>query len=380
MIHKPHTWVQLNKHALEHNLVTLKTMVGNGILAPVLKGNAYGHGLLEVGSICQQSVSVDWVCVASLSDALKLRNDQFTKPILVLVYLDDNPRLAIEQNIDVLISNIETLNDLHAAAQQCNRTANIHIKIDTGLSRFGFDQQELITIIKQIQKTDLINIRGLATHFACSEIENQAFTQQQISQFQKVIRALEKRGIVIPLKHASNSAATIRFVPKIGNFFRPGASIYGFWSSDHLQKIAKKLYPTISLKPVLTWKTRIFSIKTVPANRSVGYHGTYTTHKKTILATIPIGYQEGYPRQLSNKGQVLIKGKLAPIIGLIGMNTTTLDVTHIANVAIGDEATLIGDYPGIRAGQVSTLLNTNIRKITTCITPTINRIIIEEPA
>lgn len=373
MIHKPHTWVEINKKALEHNLHVLKNAIGEGILAPVIKGNAYGHGLLEVGRVCQESNAVDYVCVAALSDALLLRKHAFSKPILVLVYLDDDPKLAIEHDIDLLIYDLETAKELNEIAKQLNKQVVIHAKMDTGLSRFGFNPEKATTLVKQMLALPFITIRGIATHFAQSEIPDQEFTLNQIAIFKKAVEQLEAENINIPFKHLSNSAATLRFIPRVGNFFRPGVGIYGYWSSTHIKELIQQTQPEIELQPIATWKTRIFSVKTVPINKSVGYGRTFCTQKETVLATIPVGYYDGYKRELSNCGQVLIGTSLAPVIGIIGMNTTTLDITHIPNTKKGDEVILLGDYDGVRANNISSLLATNVRMITTCISPTIER-------
>ncbi len=373
MIHKPHAWVELSQTALENNLAQLKKIEGDALLAPVVKGNAYGHGLTQVGRVCQKSPHVDWACVASLSEALTLRKVGFSKPILILVYLDDDPKLVVENEIDVLVYTTQNLQELNDCAQKLNKPCNIHIKIDTGLSRFGFCPDEAVAFVKKLQQFPLINLRGIATHFAQSEVPDQQFTHKQIELFETTVKKIEALGINIPFKHASNSAAALRFTPKIGNLFRLGIGTYGYWSSEHVKKLAQKVYPEIALAPVLSLKTRIFSIRTIPAGRSVGYGRTYETKKETVLATIPTGYVDGYSRKLANKGNVFVRGQHAPIVGAIGMNTTTIDVTHIPNLQVGDEVTLIGDHPGIRASDLAQAADLNLREITTRIDPTIKR-------
>jgi len=373
MIHKPHTWIELNKNALEHNLAQLKTVVGAGILAPVIKGNGYGHGLLEVSRVCQISPHVDYVCVASLSEALTLRADGFAKPILVLVYLDDDAHLAVEHDIDVMVYDRNTIDLLNTCAKKIDKPAQIHIKIDTGLSRLGIPPEQTLELVKYAKKLPYITIHGLATHFAQSQIPDQEFTQEQIKIFNIILAQLERADIDIPFKHTSNSAALLGTIPLTGNFFRSGISVYGYWSSNHIEKNAETIHPDITLKPVLTWKTRIFDIKTVPEGRTVGYGRTYTTRKETMLASIPVGYADGYCKQLEGNTQVLIGNHLAPNVGTIGMNTMTIDITDTPDAHIGTEVTLVGDDPGIRADKLASRAILNPREITTNISSVIKR-------
>jgi len=369
MILNPHTWVEINKSSLQHNLKQLKKVVGDGILAPVIKSNAYGHGLLEVGRVCQETSQVDWVCVAALSEALVLRNSGFTKPILVMVYLDKDPALAIKNNIDLMVYNREILKHLSVCAKKLNNICNVHIKADTGLSRLGPSPKKTVEFTEFAKSLEGIKIRGIGTHFAQSQSQDQSFTQQQLETFKKILKQLEDKKIKIRYQHACNSATTLRLKQSIGNFFRPGIAAYGYWASSHVQSDAKK----ISLKPVLTWKTRIFNIKTVPAGRSIGYDRTYETKKETKLGYLPIGYGEGYRRDLANKAHVIVNQKPAPIIGQIGMNVITIDLNNIPEATIGTEVILLGDAPGVRANELAKLINGNIRELTTRICPTVKR-------
>jgi len=375
MTNKPYTWVEISKGALEHNLSQFKRIIGEGILAPVIKGNAYGHGLLQVGHVCERSPHVGWLCVAMLSEALALRKAGITKPILVLICLNDDARRAIEHDIDILVYDLATARLLDASAKKLNKKSNIHIKIDTGMSRFGFLPEEVVSCVESIANLQHTNIRGIATHFSESHAHNQQFTQQQINLFNTIIAKLEKKGITIPYKHACNSTATIRFDPLIGNLFRVGIGTYGYWSSDYIQKMAAQKLPHFTLRPVLTWKTRILSIKTVPAGTFVGYDKAYRAPKQTVLATLPVGYGDSYNHRLYGKAPVLVNGTLAPIVGKIGMNVIIVDVSVVSNPHVGDEVTLVGDHPGIRADDLAALESKNPREVTTKIIPSIKRIL-----
>jgi len=369
MMLKPYTWIEINSKALQHNLKELKAVVGNGVLAPVIKANAYGHGLLQVGRVCQESEHVDWVCVAALSEALALRKSGFTKPILVMVYTDENPALAIEHDISLMVYNKQALKELAEQAQKEKRICNVHIKADTGLSRLGSSPEKTIQFVELAQSLPGINVQGIGTHFAQSQAQDQSFTQKQLTTFKTILQQLKEKNIQIPLRHACNSAATLRLNAKAGNFFRPGIAVYGYWASPHVQKEASD----ISLKPVLTWKTKIFNTKTVPAGRSIGYDRTYETKKKTRLGYLPIGYAQGYKRSLANKAYVIVNQKPAAIIGQIGMNVITIDITDIPEAKTGTEVTLIGNASGTRASDLAQLIDGNVRELTTRICPTIPR-------
>ena len=375
MIHQPYTWVEISRGALEHNLSQFKKIIGEGILAPVIKGNAYGHGLDLVGHVCEQSPHVGWLCVAMLSEALTLRKAGITKPILVLVCLDDDAQKAIEHDIDILVCDSKTAQLLDASAKKLNKKSTIHIQIDTGMSRFGFFPEEVISHVEQIAKLQHTNIRGIATHFAESHAHNQQFTQQQVNLFNTVIAKLKKKGITIAYKHACNSTATLRFNSPTGNFFRIGIGTYGYWSSDYIQKMITQKLPNFILKPVLAWKTRILSLKTVPTGTFIGYDKAYKAQQQTVLATLPVGYGDGYNHRLYDKAPVLVNGTLAPIVGKIGMNVIMIDVSAVPNPHIGDEVTLVGDHPGIRADDLAALESKNSREVTTKIAASIKRIL-----
>ncbi|MCK5632158.1 alanine racemase [bacterium] len=373
MVHTPHTWVEINKTALDHNLNQLKLIIGPNILAPVIKGNAYGHGLLEVGRVCQKNKNVEYLCVASLSDALNLRNAYITKPIVVLAYIDDNPEYAIEKNIDIVVHNEDFLQKLSNCGKKLQKNCSIHIKIDTGLCRLGITPNKAFSFIKKALTLPFITIKGISTHFAQSHKKNQLFTNKQIKIFQHLCSQLKKNDITFSYQHACNSAATLKSYASIGNFFRVGISIYGYWPSTYIQKKTIKQFPATTLVPILTWKSRIFAIKKVSAGTSVGYDLSYTTTKKTVLAFISVGYLEGYQRAFSNKASVMVNGQYAPVVGKISMNTTTIDVSNIKNIKIGMEVSLIGNHQKIRADFLSTFSSKNPREITTGISAQIPR-------
>ena len=373
--HDYHTWVEISKNAIDHNITQYKKIIGNNILAPVIKANAYGHGLIEFASVCQKNKNVDFLCTATLAEAIKLRASNITKPILVLSYLDSDKKAIANYSISVVVYDIDTIKELDAIGKQMNHQCKVHIKVDTGLSRLGINPDKAIDLIQYAKTCKYVYIEGIWTHFAEAQSEEQDFTNQQINTFIILLEKLKNLNIQIPYIHASNTASTSTLHIKCANFYRIGIGLYGYPPSRYIYQKTRETISNFTLKPVLTWKTKIFNIKEVPKNTFVGYNRTYQTKKQAKIATLPIGYFEGYDRKFSNKGYVYIKDKLAPIVGLICMNVCMVDVTGIKNISIGDEAILIGDTSGIRLDELATIAQLNLREITTKIHPHIPRII-----
>ena len=372
-----HCWAEISKEALEHNIAQYKKVIGCKTLAPVIKSNAYGHGLKEVAHICQENKNVGWVCTATLHEAIILRKIGITKPVLVLSYLGENLEQAVLENISVTAYDIETINLLNAQGKQLNKKCKIHIKVDTGLSRLGVFVDNAIELIKYANRLEYIQVEGIWTHFAESQNENRTFTNGQIKKFHRLIENLETMSIQIELIHMSNSSGTTTICAKYDNFFRVGIGIYGYWPSAYAKKATQLINPAFTLKPVLTWKTRIFSIKDLPVGSFVGYNRTYKTKRRLKIALLPVGYFDGYERRLSNKGSVMIKNQYAPIVGIVCMNVLSVDITDLKDIKIGDEAILIGDKNGVRADEISQMIDMNPREVTTKIHPEVPRIIVD---
>jgi alanine racemase len=369
------SWVQINALAFHHNIDQYRSIIGNALFAPVIKSNAYGHGIELIGQLCQQNSNVDWICVVNVQEALMLRKQKITKPILVLSIIDDDLRIAITQNIDFVLYSWQTALTLNTLALSLNIKAYVHIKIDTGLSRLGALWHEAITFIRAVAQLPGIIIRGIFTHFADSESEDQSFCNLQIQRFKDVLMSLENEGISIPLRHTSCSAATGAQKKSHFNFVRAGIGIYGLWPSPENKTLTTQQYPTFSLQPVLTWKTRIIHMKTIAAGSFVGYDRTHQVTKDTTIATLPIGYWDGYDRGLSNKSFVMINGKLARQIGRVAMNLMMIDVTDI-QARIDDEVILLGNQPGTTADDLASYCNTINYEIVTRINPLIPRVCI----
>lgn len=365
------TWLELSRAGLEHNIECYKKRIGEQtMLGVVVKSNAYGHGLLQVGSICEKNPNVSYLCTGNALEALALRQAGITKPIVALYFLNIDPELIILHDIDQVIHDYETATLLNTLAQKHRKKANVHIKIDTGLSRFGLFAHEAADIITRIAQLPHVFIRGITTHFAQSDKEDQTFTRQQLGLFIGVITQLEQNGIHIPIKHTSNSTAVLGIPDAYHNLVRVGAGIYGILPKHILERHAT----TISLKQPLTWKTRIIYTKAIPAGATVSYDRLFTAERDTTIGIIPVGYYEGYDRKLSNNGHVLIAADnvirkdhmSAPVLGRVSMNMTIIDITDVPLARVGDEVILMGDFDGVRASDLAARIgSTNPREITT---------------
>ncbi len=370
-------WIELNAAALNHNIAQYKAVIGDRLLAPVIKSNAYGHGLLPIAQLCNQNPQVGWLCVASLSDALKLRDHGIQKPIMVMSCVDADLSLAIGKNIEFIITHEELAHDLNEMGKRYNAVFNVHLKIDTGLSRLGVPIARAIPFVHQLLSLPYLQLHGLCTHYAETQKEDQSYANYQLEQFYAILDQLEAQGITIPFIHASNSAATTTLNLARCNLFRIGIGIYGIWPSAANKAMTLANYPAFTLQPVMTWKTRVMALKTLPANQPVGYDRTTYTTRETKIAIVPIGYYDGYDFRLFNKSGMIIQDCLAPTIGRISMNVATLDVTNIPHIKRGDEVTILGNHPDITVYALSTLAgNPNVRELMIKINATIPRIIV----
>lgn len=376
IITNPSSWIEISSNAFNHNVHAYKQIIGpTKKLAVVVKSNAYGHGMREISMLCQKHQDVAWLCTTSLSEALQLRNQGITKPILVMSFINNDPAYAAQKNIDLTIYDKTTATTLNNIGKKLKKPFNVHIKVDTGMSRFGLPPHEIPSFVEYVQTLPYLSIRGIFTHF--SSIEDQKFTHNQKLPFNELINQLKSNGITIPYIHSDNSAAITTVMGEKTNLVRLGAGAYGLWPSDTIKKKTEEQYPYFNLKQILTWKTRIAYIKTVPANTPVGYDKAFTTNKETTIAVLPIGYADGYNKRLVNQTQVRINNHYAPLIGNICMNALMIDISHLHNVTLGDEVILIGDYPDLTVHDMTEKIGRyNPRELTTRLHPDILRLIV----
>lgn len=379
-----HTWIELSRRAFAHNISLFRSIVGPSTqIALVIKGNGYGHGMKEMAQLAQDEQNVQWLYTATLEEALQLRAFGITKPILATSVLSVDPALAIEHDIDVVIYDESAIERLHEVAQRKKKKLNVHVKVDTGLSRFGFLPEHAPDMCERIAQMKYLHIRGIYTHFSSSD-DRSLTTTEQLFRFINLLNVLDDRGIQIELYHTNNTAATITAGSKHTNLVRIGAGAYGMWPSEYVRDVVVEKNPDAHLQQVITWKSYIDYIKTVPAGSYVGYARTFCTERETRIAIIPVGYYDGYDRRFSNTGTVLINradiigNRYAKVIGRICMNVFEIDITDVPQANVGDEVILLGDYPQLTSRNLAdTISSFNPREITTRLNPHIPRIIVK---
>lgn len=363
-------WAEINLENIKYNLNQVKKNIPEDtLIMAVVKADAYGHGVLPVAQTVVEA-GADRLAVALPEEGRELRNAGFKLPIQILgEVLSSQIPILVEYDLIPTISKLETIKTLDKLAKEKNVIKKVHVKVDTGMGRIGIFPDEAVQFIKKANDFDNIEVEGLMTHFAKADEKNKEYTYKQWEKFQIVIDQLEEENIEIPIKQAANSAAIIDLPEMSLNMVRPGIMMYGLRPSHQVDQKFK-------LKPALSWKTRIVYLKEVPKGTKISYGGTYVTDKKAKIATLPLGYADGYARLLSNKGEVLIKGQRAPIRGRICMDQFMVDVTHIDNVAVGDEVVLIGkqNEEEFSATEMADLIGTINYEITCDITKRVPRI------
>ncbi|HJC09564.1 MAG TPA: alanine racemase [Candidatus Blautia merdigallinarum] len=304
----------------------------------VLKADGYGHGALPLAREAAKDPRVWGIAVATVEEAEELRLGGIQKPLLILGYTyEENYERIVRGDFRPAVFKLSMAKKLSQAAVKNNTVVKVHIKIDTGMSRIGYrDLETAVPEILEISRLPGVKIEGLFTHFARADEEKTEPAYRQLEKFQEFQKALEARGLEIPLCHCSNSAGIIRMPEANLNAVRAGVILYGLYPSEEVER------EPVPLKPLMELKSHIAYIKTVEAGVQISYGGTFTTQRETRVATIPVGYADGYARGLSNKGSVLIHGKRAPILGRVCMDQFMADVTDIPQARELDEVVLLG--------------------------------------
>jgi len=331
------TWVEINLDAIVNNVKNIKKLIGEKKeLMAVVKGNAYGHDILEVSSVVLNNGATR-LAVARLEEGIFLRKAGITVPILILgLTLKQQAELLVSYNITPTVCEYEMIEKLSESAFKEGKIVKVHLKVDTGMGRIGICPNHVLNFIKKLKVLKNVQIEGIFTHFSVADEKDKTYTEKQFRKFMEVLIVLEKEGIKIPVKHVGNSATLLDLPYMWLDLVRPGISMYGLYPSTEVQK-------NVKLIPAHSFKTRIVFLKELFAGESIGYGRTYTTKKKrTVVASLPVGYADGYNRILSNQGEVLVRGKRFPIIGRVCMDQCMIDVTNLPQVEIGDEVVLWG--------------------------------------
>ena len=340
MEHYDRVWAKIDLDAITFNIESIKKKIQkNTKIIAVIKADGYGHGAIPIAQMLESDDRIWGYAVATAEEAITLREQGIKKPILILAYTFAHSYGTLIQNdVRLTVFTLEMAADLSKEAVKQEKQCKVHIKIDTGMTRIGMPPaRESIALIQQIAALENIEIEGIFTHFARADETDQTKAYEQLEQFRNFTKQLEEK-ITIPMKHCSNSAGIARMPEANMDAVRAGIILYGLWPSDEVRENG-----TIALRPSLCLKSRVVYIKNVPKGQEISYGGTFTTDRETRVATICIGYGDGYPRSLSNKGYVLINGQKAPILGRVCMDQFMVDITEITgNVQTGSEVTLIG--------------------------------------
>ncbi len=349
---KGFTYAEIDLGAISHNVSEIKKIIPKTTkFMAVVKANGYGHGAVEV-SKAAASAGADYLSVASKKEAMELRDAGIHTPILILSEsLPEDAEEIIRAGLTQTVYTVRLAEALSKASAAVKKPALVHLKVDTGMGRIGATPSEAVGLLKKIKNLPGIEVEGAFTHFAKADDTSDTYTAKQLSAFKDFIREAEGAKIFIPLKHAANSAATLYHPDTHFDMVRIGLAMYGLYPQGNGVRV--------SLKPALSFKTRIMYLKTVPAGTSLSYGCTYRTSGQTGIATLPVGYADGYNRALSNKGTVLIRGKRYPVVGRVCMDMTLVNVGD-DHVELGDEAVLIGSQgrEKISADEIASLEGT----------------------
>jgi alanine racemase len=338
------TWTEINLDNLAFNFHSAKSFIGSDVkYMAVVKADGYGHGSVECARRLEAE-GIDWFGVALPEEGIELRKSGIRKLILCLGSFWEGQEIAIlNYNLTPVIYRIENAESLNRAAEERGTSVDIHIKIDTGMGRIGVRFDQVADFADRIKSLSALRLQGLMTHFASADdLRQNEFTALQIERFNRAVSIFEEKGFHPVYKDLANSPGAVVHPESRQTMVRLGGILYGL-GGDVLPKAVEKP----ELKPVLSLHSRIAHLKTVPEGETLGYGRTFRTEKQSLIATIPIGYQDGYSRVLSNTGRVIVGGAIVPVVGRISMDWTLVDVTDVQNPGVGDEVILIGERDGL---------------------------------
>jgi alanine racemase len=349
------TWAEVSLRDLRYNFRVVQHHVGTGVtVCAVVKADAYGHGATECARALEEE-GVRWLGVTSLDEAIPLRDAGLQSRILLMTGFwrgeeEEIVRLGLTPTVWEP-GQVELLE--RAAARLGVAKHTVHLKVDTGMGRLGVAPEDLPQVCSALKSSPHLLLEGLSTHLASSEVLDAPSVGEQLKCFEKLRRTLQNEGLDPPLVHAANTGAVISRKESWNSMVRPGIALYGY----HLafERAGREVSGSklrLAVKPVLTWKTRILSLRDMRANQALGYGGTYVTKAPTRIAVLPVGYADGFNRQLSSRGRVIVREHYAPIVGRISMDLTLVDVTGLPGIAVGDEVVLLGSGDGLSVDAI----------------------------
>ncbi len=369
-------WVEVSLGAIEHNVRRLVEIAAGAELMAMVKANAYGHGAVEVSRAAVRGGAA-WLGVYSVGEGIELRQAGITVPILVVGYTPPEwARAGVEHRLTLTVFAMDAAQAISDAAASLGLVAPVHIKTDTGMSRLGVVPEEVVPLARALRDLGHLEIQGVLTHFAMADTPDafgvagwgRDYTQKQLERFHGVVDALDAAGIPVRYRHCANSPATLTLATARFNLVRSGIAVYGLDPSPDVRQPA-------DFVPALAFKTRVAMVKTVPAGSYVSYGATFRAQRPTRLAALMTGYADGFRRGPNTYGEVLIRGRLAPLAGRVCMDQTMVDVTDIDGVQAGDEVVMIGAQgtERIRAEEVAARLGTNNYEVVTTISARVER-------
>ncbi len=366
-------WTEIDLKAISYNVRAIKNLIKPGtLLMAVVKANAYNHGAVRVAETALKS-GAERLGVALVEEGLELRGAGIAAPIHILSEVPaDAADNVVKADLIPTVCSRSAIESLSKATQKERKTAKIHLKVNTGMSRLGIAPEEVSGFIDFILDKKSLELEGIFTHLAVADQPRNPFTNRQLESFNSVVGALNRKGIEIPIKHVANSAATILFPSSHMDMVRIGITMYGLHPGDATRE-------KIRLKPALSLKARVAFIRKISANTGISYGLTYKPAHGTTIAVLPLGYADGYPRSLSNKSQVLIGGRRAGVVGTICMDQLMVDVGRAASVEVGSESVLIGhqDEEEISADELASILGTINYEIVCMISSRVPRIYLD---
>lgn len=367
------TWAEIDLDALAENLGVIRAQIGRGVsVMAAVKADAYGHGAVPCARRLEAE-GVEWFGVALPEEGIVLRAAGITKPILCLGgFWAGQQKACLQRNLTPVVYRLDMIESLDRSARDAGVVADVHVKIDTGMGRLGVRSDDVPQFCEALLRSRNIRVDGLMTHLAAADDPAQEdFTTRQLERFEHAVQVFRERGFSPSHLHAANSAAAFAYPQARGNMVRPGATLYGFSRDVLPPNIA-----TPRLRPVMSLRSRIMLLKTISKGEKLGYGCSFETRRESLIATIPIGYDDGYRRALSNHGRVIVGGKLAPVVGRVSMDLTLIDVTDVARVSLQDQVTLLGrdGELSITAEELAELAGTISYEITCGISSRVPRI------
>ncbi len=372
------TWAEINLDNLIHNFCVTRTAMGEGVaIMPAVKADAYGHGAIKCARALQ-TAGAEWFGVALPEEGWKLREAGVARPILCLGgFWEGQEESIIAQHLTPAIFRLDLLKSLNRAARAAGLVADYHLKVDTGMGRLGVPQAELADFLDSVARFENVRLDGVMTHLASADHHDKdEFTVRQMSLFESAVELVHSRGHKPTWIHEANSAGAHAYPRSRGNLMRLGGVLYGLW-----RDVTDRSIEPLDWRPVLSLHTRTTHLKTVPAGAQLGYGGTFVTPRESRIATLAIGYEDGLRRALSNRGHVIVRERLAPIVGRVSMDLTLVDVTDVEGASVGDEAVIIGGQGSsqITAEEVAAQIGTISYEVTCGISERVPRIYLQSP-